>query len=97
MEFWSTQRVAVTGGTGFLGRRLTAALRARGCAAVAGPGSSDHDLRRVEEAVRLYRELQPTLVIHLAAVVGGIGANRERPAEFFFDNLTMGLHVIDEA
>ena len=97
MEFWSTQRVAVTGGTGFLGRRLTEALRARGCAAVAGLGSRDYDLRRVEDAVRLYRELQPTLVIHLAAVVGGIGANRERPAEFFFDNLTMGLHVIDEA
>ena len=95
MDFWSKQRVAVTGGTGFLGSRLTAALRARGCAAVAGLGSGDYDLRRVEEAVRLYRELQPTLVVHLAAVVGGIGANRERPAEFFFDNLTMGLNVID--
>ena len=97
MDFWAGQRVVVTGGTGFLGRRLTAALRERGCAAVAGLGSSDYDLRRVDEAARLYRELQPTLVVHLAAVVGGIGANRERPAEFFFDNLTMGLHVIDQA
>jgi GDP-L-fucose synthase len=97
MGFWSAQRVVVTGGTGFLGRRLTAALRTRGCAAVAGLGSGDYDLRRVEEAVRLYRELKPTLVVHLAAVVGGIGANRERPAEFFFDNLTMGLNVIDQA
>jgi GDP-L-fucose synthase len=97
MDFWAGQRVVVTGGTGFLGRRLTAALRERGCAAVAGLGSGDYDLRRVEEAARLYRELQPTLVVHLAAVVGGIGANRERPAEFFFDNLTMGLHVIDQA
>lgn len=97
MGFWSDQRVVVTGGTGFLGRRLTAALHMRGCAAVAGLGSGDYDLRRVEEAARVYRELQPTLVIHLAAVVGGIGANRERPAEFFFDNLTMGLHVIDQA
>ena len=97
MGFWSDQRVIVTGGTGFLGSRLTEALRERGCAAVAGLGSADYDLRSVDEAARLYRELQPTLVIHLAAVVGGIGANRERPAEFFFDNLTMGLHVIDQA
>jgi GDP-L-fucose synthase len=97
MNFWTGQRVVVTGGTGFLGRRLTAALRTRGCAAVAGLGSGDYDLRRVDEVARLYRELQPTLVVHLAAVVGGIGANRERPAEFFFDNLTMGLHVIDQA
>jgi GDP-L-fucose synthase len=97
MGFWSAQRVVVTGGTGFLGRRLTAALRTRGCEAVAGLGSGDYDLRRVDEVVRLYRELTPTLVVHLAAVVGGIGANRERPAEFFFDNLTMGLNVIDQA
>jgi GDP-L-fucose synthase len=97
MNFWAGQRVVVTGGTGFLGRRLTAALQARGCASVAGLGSGDYDLRRVDEAARLYRELQPTLVVHLAAVVGGIGANRERPAEFFFDNLTMGVHVIDQA
>jgi GDP-L-fucose synthase len=97
MDFWAGQRVVVTGGTGFLGSRLTAALRERGCGAVAGLGSADYDLRRVEEAARLYRELHPTLVVHLAAVVGGIGANRERPAEFFFDNLSMGLHVIDQA
>jgi GDP-L-fucose synthase len=97
MNFWAGQRVVVTGGTGFLGRRLTAALQERGCAAVAGLGSGSYDLRRVEEAARLYRELQPTLVVHLAAVVGGIGANRERPAEFFFDNLTMGVHVMDQA
>lgn len=96
MSFWSRQRVVVTGGTGFLGSRLTARLQTLGCQSVAGLGSANFDLRRVEDAARLYRELSPTLVIHLAAVVGGIGANRERPAEFFFDNLLMGAHVIDQ-
>ena len=62
-----------------------------------GLGRSDYDLRQVDEAARLYRDTSPTLVIHLAAVVGGIGANRERPAEFFFDNLLMGVHVLDQA
>src|SRR5512138_2075936 len=97
MSFWSDQRVIVTGGTGFLGSRLTEALRGRGCVAVAGLGSADYDLRSVDEVARLYRELQPTLVIHLAAIVGGIGANRERPAEFFYDNLMMGAHLFHQA
>jgi GDP-L-fucose synthase len=97
MGFWTRQRVVVTGGTGFLGRRLTARLQTLGCEAVASLGSGDYDLRRVEEAARLFRDLTPTIVIHLAAVVGGIGANRERPAEFFYDNLLMGAHVIDQA
>src|SRR5687767_10334647 len=97
MIFWRDQRVVVTGGTGFVGRRLVGRLQALGCAAVTGLGRGDYDLRRAEEAARLYRDTSPTLVIHLAAVVGGIGANRERPAEFFFDNLLMGVHVLDEA
>ena len=97
MKFWSEQRVIVTGGTGFLGSRLTAKLRTFGCQSVAGLGRADYDLRRVEEVARMYRELAPTLVIHLASVVGGIGANRERPAEFFLDNLLMGVHVLDQA
>jgi GDP-L-fucose synthase len=97
MGFWTDQRVVVTGGTGFLGRRLTARLQTLGCASVSGLGRGDYDLRRVEEAARMYRELTPTLVIHLAAVVGGIGANSARPAEFFFDNLMMGTHVLDQA
>jgi GDP-L-fucose synthase len=97
MGFWAAQRVVVTGGTGFLGARLTARLRALGCESVNGLGRADYDLRRVEETARLYRDLDPTIVIHLAAVVGGIGANRERPAEFFFDNLLMGMHVLDQA
>lgn len=97
MIFWRDQRVVVTGGTGFVGRRLVGRLQALGCAAVTGFGRGAYDLRRADEAARLYRDTSPTLVIHLAAVVGGIGANRERPAEFFFDNLLMGVHVLDEA
>ena len=97
MSFWTGQRVVVTGGTGFLGRRLTARLERLGCAFVAGFGRRDYDLRRVDDAARMYQETTPTLVIHLAAVVGGIGANRERPAEFFTDNLLMGVHVMDQA
>jgi GDP-L-fucose synthase len=97
MGFWAAQRAVVTGGTGFLGRRVTARLHTLGCASVVGLGRADYDLRRVEEAARMYRETTPTLVIHLAAVVGGIGANSERPAEFFLDNLLMGVHVLDGA
>jgi GDP-L-fucose synthase len=97
MSFWPKQRVVVTGGTGFLGSRVVARLRSLGCAAVTGIGRGDYDLRRVEDVARLYRDASPTLVIHLAAVVGGIGANQERPGEFFFDNLLMGVHVVDQA
>ena len=97
MSFWRDQRVVVTGGTGFVGRRLVARLGAAGCGAVTGLGRGDYDLRQADEAARLYRDTSPTLVIHLAAVVGGIGANRERPAEFFLDNLLMGAYVLDQA
>jgi GDP-L-fucose synthase len=97
MGFWSDQRVVVTGGTGFLGTRLTGALHTLGCASVNGLGKGDYDLRRADDIARMYRDLTPTLVFHLAAVVGGIGANQERPGEFFFDNLMMGIQVLDHA
>ena len=94
MSFWSDRRVVVTGGTGFLGRRLVLRLRTLPCAEVYGLGRDDYDLRSASEIARLYSETKPDLVIHLAAVVGGIGANRERPAEFFYENLMMGAQLI---
>src|SRR5215212_6696024 len=97
MSFWSDQRVVVTGGGGFLGRRVVDRLRGSGCTQVSAPRSADYDLRQPDSIVRLYTEVRPSLVLHLAAVVGGIGANRERPAEFFYDNLLMGVQLLDRA
>jgi GDP-L-fucose synthase len=97
MEFWGRQRVLVTGGGGFLGRRLVERLRQLGCSSLAAPRSAEYDLRRLDEVIRIYADVRPTLVLHLAAVVGGIGANRERPAEFFYDNLMMGAQLLDQA
>ena len=94
---WAEQRTVVTGGTGFLGRHMVAALQARGCDEVHAVRSSDYDLRDRDAVRRLYRDTRPTLVVHLAAVVGGIGANREHPGRFFYDNLIMGVQLLEEA
>ncbi|HTC67743.1 MAG TPA: GDP-L-fucose synthase [Candidatus Acidoferrum sp.] len=97
MGFWETRRVVVTGGHGFLGSFVVDKLRAAGAKEVVVPRSDQHDLRIQSEALRLYNDARPDIVIHLAAVVGGIGANRQNPGRFFYDNAIMGLNVIEAA
>jgi len=92
---WSTQRVLVTGGNGFLGSFVVEELRRRGARELFCPRSKDYDLVDMGAVRALYRDTQPTLVIHLAARVGGIGANRDNPGKFFYDNLMMGVQLIE--
>lgn len=96
-DFLSGKRVCVTGGGGFLGRSVVAALRARGCEDVYVVRKSEYDLVRGEDVARLYRDARPEVVMHLAAVVGGIGANRENPGRYFYENLMMGVQLIEGA
>ncbi|MDP9146657.1 MAG: GDP-L-fucose synthase [Acidobacteriota bacterium] len=97
MGFWEHRRVVVTGGHGFLGSFVVEKLRAAGAKEVVVPRSKDHDLRDQAAALRLYTDSRPDIFIHLAAVVGGIGANRANPGRFFYDNAIMGLNVIEAA
>ena len=97
MGFWDSQRALVTGGVGFLGRHVVERLQRSGCQSIVVPRRAEYDLRDPLAVRRLYQETLPTIVIHLAAAVGGIGANRERPAEFFFDNLVMSTQLLDQA
>jgi GDP-L-fucose synthase len=96
-DFWSERRVLVTGANGFLGQSVQAGLVARSAEHVLIPTSADYDLRDRDEVARMFSDLQPDLVIHLAARVGGIGANQARPADLYLDNLLMGTFVIEEA
>lgn len=91
------KRILVTGGAGFIGRYVVQRLEARGCTQVFAPRSREYDLRDGMAVARLIQDTRPDLIIHLAAVVGGIGANRERPGEFFYDNLIMGVQLMEHA
>lgn len=97
MSFWTQQRVIVTGGAGFLGSFVVDGLRARGCTQITAPRSKQCDLRDRAAIARLFADTRPTLVIHLAATVGGIGANREHPGRFFYENAIMGIELIEQA
>src|SRR5579872_251112 len=95
--FWSSQRVIVTGGAGFLGSFVTEKLRQKECAQLMIPRSKEWDLRDSEAIERLLRSEKPTLIIHLAAVCGGIGANQAAPGKFFYDNAIMGIQLMEYA
>jgi len=94
--FFKDRRVVVTGGAGFLGGYVVEGLRKRGCKNILIPKIEDYDLVDINNIVRMYEDMQPDIVIHLAAVVGGIGANREHPGEFFYKNLIMGAQLIEQ-
>ncbi len=87
--------ICVTGGEGFLGRRVVACLRGRGCENIFVVRHREYDLVREENVARLYRDVRPQVLIHLAATVGGIGANRASPGRFFYENLMMGAHLME--
>jgi GDP-L-fucose synthase len=96
-SFWSDKRVVVTGGAGFLGSFVVEQLRAKGCRQVIAPRSREYDLVNMEAVHRLYEDTTPDILIHLAARVGGIGANQANPGRFFYDNLMMGVQLIEVA
>lgn len=96
-SFWKNRRVCVTGGKGFLGSYIIEKLQDRGTGEIFVPEYPDYDLVQKDSILRMLDESKPDLIIHLAANVGGIGANRARPADFFYDNLMMGAQLIHES
>ena len=96
-DFWTTRRVMVTGGNGFLGSAVVSRLRDAGATGIFVPRSSEYDLRTHDGIARVLADARPDLIIHLAAVVGGIGANRENPGRFFYENAIMGIELMEQA
>ncbi len=95
MGFWTDKRVVVTGGAGFLGSCVLKKLKDLGCKEIFVPRSAKYDLVQMEAVRSLYEEAKPDIVIHLAAKVGGIGANRNNPGKYFYDNLMMGVQMME--
>jgi len=91
------KKVIVTGGAGFLGKFVVKKLKDRNCKDIFIPKIEEYDLRNLETIKKMYRDAKADVVIHLAAVVGGIGANRENPGSFFYDNLIMGIQLMEQA
>ena len=97
MSWLASKRITVTGGAGFLGSHVVEKLQDMGCRDIFVPRSADYDLTRMADVVRMYDDARPQIVIHLAGKAGGIGLNREKPGELFYDNLLMGLQVMEQA
>ncbi len=96
-DFWGSRKVCVTGGAGFLGKVVVRKLQERGARDIFIPTLDRYDLTKLDSINRLLDDAKPDLIIHLAAQVGGIGANREHPAEFFYNNLMMGVQLLHRA
>ncbi len=95
MTFWNNKRVLVTGGAGFLGSFVVEKLQVQGCKEIFVPRSKDYNLVEMEAVKRVYKAAKPDIVIHLAGRVGGIGANQNNPAKFFYENLMMGVQMME--
>src|SRR2546421_4400086 len=97
MSVSTSDRIVITGGAGFLGSFVVEKLGARGYTNLIVPRRKEYDLTHEDGAQRLYKDFKPDVIVHMAAEVGGIGANRDNPGRYFFANMSMGLHLIEGA